>query len=133
MANNFSKRFPGEFNETNFENPLFTWEFNLVSCKISEVFHPRKFLPLLSSPYSLFKSSRWEIIWNFSDLKTVTGNLDITYQPHPWNLPSKFKHPPHLPFYSIPEIFQNLRWNTEPVKKKWQHFKVKTTTRLPFP
>ena len=76
MEKDFSKEFSGEFNETNFENPCFSWEFNFSSCKIKEIFLPQKFL-LLSSPYSLLRSSRREVIWKSNDQKPVTGDLEI--------------------------------------------------------
>ena len=44
MEKDFSKQFSGEFNETSFENPCFSWEFKFVSCKINEIFPPQKFL-----------------------------------------------------------------------------------------
>ena len=75
MEKGFLKQFSGEFNETNVENPCFAWEFNFVSCKISEIFTPQKFLLLLSAPYSLFKR---EVIWKLSGLKPVTGDFEIT-------------------------------------------------------
>ena len=78
MEKGFSKQFSEEFNETNFENPCFAWEFNFVSCKINEIFTPQKFLLILSAPYSLFKSSRWEVILKLSGLKPVTGDFEIT-------------------------------------------------------
>ena len=78
MEKDFSKQFSGEFNEMNFEKPCFAWEFNFVSCKISKTFPRQKFLLLLFLSYSLFKSSRWEVIWNLSDLKPATGDLEIT-------------------------------------------------------
>ena len=77
MEQDFLKEFLGNFNETNFEKQCFSWEFNFISCKINEIFRPQKLLLLLSSPYSLLKSSRWEVIWKSSDLKTVTGDLEI--------------------------------------------------------
>ena len=57
LEKDFSKQLLGEFNETNFENPCFSWEFNFASYKINEIFPPQKFL-LLLSPYSLLNSSR---------------------------------------------------------------------------
>ena len=62
MEKDFSKQVSGNSNEINFENPCFAWEFNFVSCKINETFPPQKIPLLLTSPYSLFKSSHCEVI-----------------------------------------------------------------------
>ena len=93
----FLKVIPGEFNETNFENPCFIREFKVVSSKINEVFLPQKCFPLLSFSYSLLNSSCWEVIWKLSDLKPVTGNIEITRKGIQFS-PSEFKYPPLVPF-----------------------------------
>ena len=48
LEKDFSKQLLGEFNETNFENPCFSWEINFAKYKINEIFPPQKFLLLLS-------------------------------------------------------------------------------------
>ena len=46
MEKDFSKQFPGKFNQTNFENLCFARELNFVSCKINGIFPPQKFFLL---------------------------------------------------------------------------------------
>ena len=119
MERDFSKQFSGEFNEPNFENPCFSWEFNFANCKINEIFPLQKFLLLLSSPYSLLKSSHWEVIWKSSDLKPVTGDLEIRRK-RIQIYPSEFKHFPST-FFTEFQTHLKIRGKTFGQLRKTDH------------